>query len=238
MGGTGDARQWPPGSVEACDAAHGGQDEILGFRFWKGNGTVELLEADLESGAMLLERCLPGTTLHPESETRQDEVVANLLKRMWSYTRNTSDLSRFRPLSLLVELWSGETIRQRHLWRDVELVREGLRVLKVLARPAPTDVLLATDLHAGNILRSQRETWLAIDPKPFVGDRAYDPVQHIMNCEARLHHEPIELVRRIADLVEVDAERLRLWAFGRAAADPRDDWNNDRWMRTARSLAL
>jgi streptomycin 6-kinase len=215
-----------------------GQDEILGLRFWNGNSTVKLLEADLQSGAMLLERCLPGTTLHSESETRQDEVVANLLRRIWGHTRSPSDLLGCRPLSLMVELWSGETIAQRHLWPDAELVNEGLRVFKELARPAFTDVLLATDIHAGNVLRSQREPWLVIDPKPFVGDRAYDPVQHLMNCETRLHHDPIELVRRVADLAEVDAERLRLWTFARAAADPRDDWKNDHWMRTARTLAL
>jgi len=215
-----------------------GQDEILGLRFWNSDGTVKLLEADLESGAMLLERCLPGTTLHSESETRQDEVVANLLRRMWNHTRSGYVFPNFRPLSLMVELWSGETIAQRHLWQDAELVNEGLRVFKQLARPALTDVLLATDLHAGNVLRSQREPWLVIDPKPFVGDRAYDPVQHLMNCETRLHHDPISLVGRVADLAEVDAERLRLWTFARAAADPRDDWKNDRWMRTARALAL
>ena len=215
-----------------------GQDEILGLHFWNGNGTVKMLEADLESGAMLLERCLPGTTLHSESGTRQDEVVANLLRRMWNHTRSGYVFPNFRPLSLMVELWSGETIAQRHLWQDGELVSEGLRVFKELARPALTNVLLATDLHAGNILRSQREPWLVIDPKPFVGDRAYDPVQHLMNCETRLHRDPISLVRRVADLAEVDAERLRLWTFARAAADPRDDWKNDRWMRTARTLAL
>jgi streptomycin 6-kinase len=215
-----------------------GQDEIPGLRFWDGNTTVRLLEADAESGAMLLERCLPGNTLHSESETRQDEVVANLLRRIWSQTRSADDLAGFRPLSLMVEYWCGETIAQRHFWPDPELVNEGLRVFKELARPALTDVLLATDLHAGNILRSRREAWLVIDPKPFVGDRAYDPVQHLMNCEARLHDDPIELVRRVADLAEVDAERLRLWTFARAAADPRDDWKNARWMRTARKLAL
>jgi len=117
-------------------------------------------------------------------------------------------------------------------------VNEGLRVFKELGRPALTDVLLATDLHAGNVLRSQREPWLVIDPKPFVGDRAYDPVQHLMNCETRLHRDPIELVRWVADLTEVDAERLRLWTLARAAADPRDDWKDARWMRTARKLAL
>ena len=215
-----------------------GQDEIAGLRFWNGNGTVKLLEADPDSGAMLLERCLPGTTLHSEPETRQDEVVATLLKRIWGHTPSLSSLQGFRPLSLMVELWRDETNAQKHCWPDVGLVDDGLRALTELARPAATDVLLATDLHAGNVLRSEREPWIVIDPKPFVGDRAYDPVQHLMNCETRLHRNPIELVRRVAGLAEVDAERLRLWTFARAAADPRDDWKSDPWMRTARTLAL
>jgi len=42
-------------------------------------------------------------------------------------------------------------------------------------------VLLATDLHAGNVLRAQREPWLVIDPKPFLGDPAYDATQHLFN---------------------------------------------------------
>ena len=109
--------------------------------------------------------------------------------------------------------------------------------MKELARPAPTDVLLATDLHAGNVLRSQRESWLAIDPKPFVGDRSYDPVQHLINCEIRLHSNPACLVERIASLTEVDHERLRLWTFARAAADPREDWTNARWIDIAKALS-
>jgi streptomycin 6-kinase len=215
-----------------------GQDEIAGLRFWNGNTAVKLLEADFESGAMLLERCLPGTTLHTESETRQDEVVANLLKQIRGPAPSSSDLSGFRPLSLIVELWRHDTVAQSNLWPDTGLVNDGLRVFQELVRPAPTDVLLVTDLHAGNVLRSQREPWLMIDPKPFVGDRSYDPVQHLMNCETRLYRDPVGLVRRVADLAEVDAERLRLWTFARAAADPRDNWKNLRWMEIARMLSL
>lgn len=215
-----------------------GQDEISGLRFWNGNGTVQLLEADLASGAMLLERCLPGTTLHSESEAKQDEIVADLLKRIWKLTPQSASLWDFRPISLMIELWCSETVAQKHLWPDTGLVNQGLQVFQELSKPSPTDVLLVTDLHAGNVLRSQREPWLVIDPKPFIGDRAYDPVQHLMNCETRLHRDPLELVRRVADLAEVDAERLRLWTFARAAADPRDDWKNARWMMTARKLAL
>jgi streptomycin 6-kinase len=198
---------------------------------------VELFAADEDSGAMLLERCLPGTTLHSQPEPEQDEVIAAVLRRVWSATTRTTSLSGFRFLSEMIDLWCEETISQRRLWPDAVLVNEGLRLMRELARPGAADVLLATDLHAGNILRSRREPWLAIDPKPFVGDRTYDLVQHIIVCETRLHRNPAGLVERVAALTEVDPERLRLWTFARAAADPRDDWSDMRWMEIAKALA-
>jgi streptomycin 6-kinase len=76
-----------------------------------------------------------------------------------------------------------------------------------------------------------------IDPKPFVGDPAFDVVQHLINCEGRLHADPIALVNRVAGLAMVDPERARLWTFARAAADPREDWNNVLWIEVARKLA-
>ena len=59
-----------------------GADEIHGLRFWNGDPTVQLLEADDERGAMLLERCLPGYMLRSEPEEKQDLVIAALLKRL------------------------------------------------------------------------------------------------------------------------------------------------------------
>jgi streptomycin 6-kinase len=214
-----------------------GKHEIQGLRYWSGRSMVKLLEADDDSGAMLLERCLPGTTLRSELEPAQDVIIAGVLRRVWESTTETPGLVDFRRLSQMIDFWCEETIAQRHLWPDTGLVNEGLRVMKELALTAPTDVLLATDLHADNVLHAQREPWLAIDPKPFVGDRSYDPVQHLMNCETRLHRNPDSLVERIASLTEVDPERLRLWTFARAAADPRDDWTNTRWIDIAKALS-
>jgi streptomycin 6-kinase len=97
-------------------------------------------------------------------------------------------------------------------------------------------MLLATDLHPGNVLRAQREPWLVIDPKPFVGDSAYDATQHLLNCEARMRSDPDGTIRRFADLIGVDCERVRLWMFARAAAEPRDDWKNDWRMELARAI--
>lgn len=214
-----------------------GADEIHGLRFWNGNPTVRLLEADDDLGAMLLERCYPGHALHSEPEYEQDLVIAGLLKRLWRRSTSPNATRGFRHLSEMLECWRQETMAQAQEWPDAGLVSEGLRLSQTLSKPLATDTLLATDLHAGNVLRSEREQWLVIDPKPFIGDAAYDLVQHLHNCEVRLHADPIGMVTRLADLAEVDTERLRLWTFARAAADPRAEWDNPLWMDIARALA-
>jgi streptomycin 6-kinase len=211
-----------------------GEHEIQGLRFWNGDAIVQLLEADEALGAMLLERCEPGTPLRDESEPEQDLVVARLLTRLW---QATAAPHAFRPLSTMLQYWSEETEAASGRWQDPGLVREGLRLFRDLPPSAPRTVLLATDLHAGNILRAQREPWLAIDPKPFVGDPAYDATQHLLNCQERLRSDPNGTIRRLADLLEVDHGRVRAWTFARAAAEPRDDWKDDPLSDLARQLS-
>jgi streptomycin 6-kinase len=198
-----------------------GADEGAALRFWNGDGTVRLLDADESRHALLLERCEPGTSLRSVPEPEQDVIVAGLLRRLW---RAPSAPHPFRHLSVMVRFWSDETRRDEARWPDRGLVEAGLALMEELSRSAPTDVLLATDLHAGNVLAAQREPWLAIDPKPFIGDRTYDVTQHLFNCKVRMTDDPLELIRRFADLLGVDAERARLWTFARLAAEPRDEW--------------
>jgi streptomycin 6-kinase len=200
-----------------------GEHEIEGLRFWDGDPTVRLLAADDELGAMLLERCEPGTVLRALPESEQDLVIAGLLRRLW---RLPPAPHAFRPLSAMTAYWSRETLADVERWPDTGLVREGLQLFETLPRTASIEVLLATDLHAGNVLRSEREPWLVIDPKPFVGDPAYDATQHLFNCDARLRSDPEGMISRIADLLGVDSERVRLWTFARAAADPRENWED------------
>jgi streptomycin 6-kinase len=198
--------------------------EAEGLRFWNGDGAVRLMEADEDAGALLIERCRPGTHLRGLPEDDQDVILAALLRRLWRCPPPTHS---FRPLSMLTALWNAETAGQSAQWPDAGLVREGLELQRDLASPVThAAVVLATDLHAGNVLRADREPWLAIDPKPFVGDRAYDATQHLLNCRARLAADPLGVIGRFADRLEVDGDRVRLWTFARLAADPRDDWED------------
>ena len=211
-----------------------GTHELEGLRFWNGDATVRLLDADDGLNAMLLERCAPGTRLCALPEPEQDRFIAGLLRRLW---RPPVAPHPFRPLSVMTAAWSEETLRDVARWPDAGLVREGLRLFKDLALDPPFGVLLATDLHAGNVLAAQREPWLVIDPKPFVGDRAYDVTQHLFNCFMRLQADPYGTTARLADLVGVGRERVRLWTFSRAAAEPREDWAEGGALTLARALA-
>ncbi len=209
------------------------EHEMEALRFWDGDPAVHLVAADDDLNAMLLERCEPGTPLRQLPEPEQDVVVAGLLRRLW---RMPPAPHPFRPLALMTAQWASETLVDAARWPDAGLVQEGLRLFEELPRTSPTDMLLATDLHAGNILRAQREPWLVIDPKPFVGDAAYDATQHLLNCEGRLRADPEATIRRFADLLEVDHERVRLWMFARSAAESRDVWDDDS-LALARRLA-
>ena len=213
-----------------------GEQEIQGLRFWDGDPTARLLEFDDELNAMLLERCEPGTPLRALAEDEQDVVISGLLRRLW---RQPPKPHPFRPLSTLTKYWANETLSQIDQLPDIDtgLVREGLQLFEELPRSATRTVLLATDLHAGNVVRAEREPWLVIDPKPFVGDPAYDLTQHLLNCRTRLRSHPDRTIRSFADLAGIEHERVRLWTFARAAAEPRDDWSHDNLISLARAIA-
>jgi streptomycin 6-kinase len=193
--------------------------EADGLRAWRGEGAVELHEAVAmpDATALLLERCEPGTSLRVRPELEQDSIVAGLLRRLW--VEPPPDHC-FEPLTRMCEQWADRFERTR-LAADLDpaLARVGIELFRSLPAAATTAVLLCTDLHAGNVLRSTREPWLVIDPKPYVGDPTYDALQHMLNCPVRLHADPHGFVRRMADLLDLDPERLLLWLFARCVQE-------------------
>lgn len=213
------------------------RDEAHGLRFWNGDPTVDILEANDETGAMLLKHCLPGISLRSEPEQRQDEVITTLLKRLWKRSMGREEITQFRKLSEMLAFWEEEALAQQNLVGDKGLLLDGLAVLRTLGRPTADDVLLATDLHAGNVLSDENDGWKIIDPKPFVGDRGYDLIQHTLNCTSRLQSDPIGLINRLADLAEVDSKRALLWLFGRVSTMTEWQGGTVDWQALAKRIA-
>ncbi|HEY3944371.1 MAG TPA: aminoglycoside phosphotransferase family protein [Solirubrobacteraceae bacterium] len=203
------------------------EHEADALRLWDGDGAIRCFATRTleDTTASLLERCVPGTQLKlalPELE--QDAVVARVLCRLWRH--KLPERHPFGSLEQICDLWVEwleARVRINTGGADPGLVREGVALLRELPRTAERSVLVCTDLHAGNVLLAQREPWLAIDPKPFVGDPAFDPVQHMLNCDRRLAGDPVGLARRMAGLLDLDVERVSLWLLARCAQESLDD---------------
>lgn len=192
--------------------------EADGLRAWEGNGAVRLHRAEQRDDAtvLLLERCRPGTQLRAQPADEHDVVVARLLRRLWIDPPSGIAL---RPLHEMCDYWADryeERDDSQNAGLDEDLWREGIRLLRALPRSAEREVVLHTDLHAGNVLAAQREPWLAIDPKPYVGDPTYDATQHVFNgvFVEGLGIRP--LASRMAVLLDLDLDRLLRWLFARA----------------------
>jgi streptomycin 6-kinase len=202
------------------------EHEAEGLLHWAGDGAVLCFAASHLDGtdALLLERCTPARPLGSSlPEPEQDEIIAGLLHRLHACELRPDH--PFRSLEDTCQGWADEfelAYARDRRGLDPGLARQGIETLRTLPATAPARVLLCTDLHAENVLSSQREPWLVIDPKPVLGDPAFDPIQHMLNCERRLKTDPLGLARRMAELLGHDPERVRQWLFARCVQESLD----------------
>ncbi|HEY2377339.1 MAG TPA: aminoglycoside phosphotransferase family protein [Gemmatimonadaceae bacterium] len=205
------------------------------LRLWSGNGAVQLFDYDAEHHALLIERCEPGEHL---STVRADEaldVLSHLLPRLWIPAG-----APFTSLSDEAETWIRSLPAE---WGqagrpfEVALLDDALDSLERLRGTQGEPVLLHQDLHADNILRAAREPWLAIDPKPLVGEREFSLAPIIRSYE--LGHSRALVVRRLDNLaaqLHLDRERARLWALAQTLAWSFGGESVTRHVETARWL--
>jgi streptomycin 6-kinase len=203
-------------------AVLGGQGAVEVYTFEHLTPSRSGSGSDGETGttAMLLERCHPGTELRERPEAEQHVVITGLLRSIWAVDLPSDH--PFRPLSVMADDWvvhAEERLAADPGRLDSGLAREGLALFRELSRTGATEVLLFTDLHAGNVLSTERRPWLLIDPKPYVGDPHYDVLQHLLNCDRSLQADPIGLLTEVADLGGLDAERVRQWLFARCVQE-------------------
>lgn len=191
---------------------------------WGGRSAVRLLRADPAEGAMLLERLHGDVSLRSLPEAKAILEAAGVLRRLWvAPAEGHPFVSVAQWTDHLAELLR----RRRELpWAaDLRpLIDEALEVREELAAGpgAPEPALLHGDFHHGNVLAADRLPWLAIDPKPLVGDPAYDLARLVRDRLETLVASPAaqsaarRRLAKLADALDVDRDRLRGWAVFRA----------------------
>ncbi len=91
--------------------------------------------------------------------------------------------------------------------------------------PTQSELVVANeDLHAGNVLRSDREPWLLIDPKPLAAERDFTAAAMVRDRMEEVvgGPEPLQRLRRRLDRLSsdlgVDRARLRGWTIAHTIA--------------------
>jgi streptomycin 6-kinase len=191
-----------------CETAH----EADALELWRGRGAVALFELDRERNALLVERALPGDSLWGVDDEEATRIAAAVLRRIW---RPPPEEHPFRVLADEAEDWMA---RLRGDWETLgrpfeeRLVEAGERAARELS-PSPVDLVVChQDFQGSNVLRAEREPWLAIDPKPIVGEPAFDVASLLRDRRWDIRADVIR--RRLDQLtgdLELDRERMRGW---------------------------
>jgi streptomycin 6-kinase len=186
---------------------------------------VHLLASDQERRALLVERCEPGTALWEiADEDEANRIAAGVLRRLW---RTPPPAHPFRLLTDEAARWAEELPA---LWEQLgrpferSLIEQAVASARELGSSQGDPVVLHQDYHGGNVLRAEREPWLAIDPKPLVGEREFDAASLLRDRRDELVPGPNprrRVARRLDQLtreLQLDRERMRGWGVVHALA--------------------
>ncbi|MEU8899545.1 aminoglycoside phosphotransferase family protein [Nocardia sp. NPDC048505] len=206
--------------------------EAAGLFCYGGDGAARLYEYDPDSGALLLEWARPGAPLleqpgFPSLEGRP-ENVDKVVRACELYRR-----LRRAPIGIPAHFpelpLAADMVRQWvEMFTDPEpavaqVLPPDLRTAALdwcprLAVPDGPLLVVNRDTHLGNIVAAEREPWLLIDPKAYLGEAAFDAgfliMIQVQSDPAPAHARAV--VTRTAAALGVDPDRARGWAFLRA----------------------
>ena len=201
------------------------EHEAAALEWWGGEGAVRLLAHDAERRALLVERCEPGGSLSTVAdEQAANRIAAGVLRRLLG--RPAPPQAPFRSLRDEAARWAQELpARWARHGRPFprRLLDEAVELCDQLGSSQPASVVCHQDLHGGNVL-STGAGWVAIDPKPLIGEPAFDLASLLRDRLPALlrSSEPGRTVRRrvelLADELALDRTRVRGWGIVHALA--------------------
>ncbi|MET8586092.1 aminoglycoside phosphotransferase family protein [Streptomyces collinus] len=212
-----------PAVLKLAPARARPESERAALAHWAGLGAVQLLESDEEDtadGALLLERLHPDVSVRSLPEAKALLEAAGTLRRLWVEP----------PGHHTFETVAERTGRQAEAMRAGALAEPEAAPLVEAALTARADLLAAPPDHRllhgtfrqSKVLAGDRMPWLAVGPDPVVGESAFDLARLVRDRVEDLIAAPSgpsttrRRIKRLAESLEVDQDRLRGWTLFRA----------------------
>jgi streptomycin 6-kinase len=193
--------------------------EAAALRVWHGDGAVLLYDEDPDTWVMLLERLEPQDLEHYKDDLSATRILCALLRRLHAAPAPPG-IPRLAEVAGKMVADAPEAATKFDNPRHGSMLHYWADVTAEVASEAGNR-LLHWDLHFENVLAAEREPWLAIDPKPLLGDPAFDVLPALGNRwdEVIATADPARAVRRRYDLMvdelSLEPERALAWTYAR-----------------------
>ncbi|MFE9627956.1 aminoglycoside phosphotransferase family protein [Streptomyces sp. NPDC006527] len=195
------------------------ESERAALAHWDGLGAVQLLEGPVTEGVLVLERLHPDVSVRSLPEAKALLEAAGTLRRLWVEP----------PAGPVFETVAERTGRQAEAMRGTAvgsevgvLVDAALSAREGLLAAEPERRLLHGTFRQSKVLAGERLPWLAVGPDPVVGECAFDLARLVRDRVEDLIASPSgaaitrRRVRKLAESLELDQERVRGWTLFRA----------------------
>lgn len=221
--------------------------EMEALKLFDGRGSVKLINADNELGALLLELLEPGKPIiNLEDDESATQIAGQVMGQLWL---RDFEASKFPT----VAYWGSGFERYKKMLSGGNgsfpkkwiAIAEGL--YSDLVSTMDESVLLHGDLHHWNILSAQRQPWLAIDPKGVIGEPAYEIGAWLRNPFPFILSEGFPdrvILRRASQLSEqlgFDRDRILAWGAAQAVLaawwsylENQEEWKS--WLEVAKII--
>jgi streptomycin 6-kinase len=184
------------------------------LRAWDGRGMVRLLDAEADTGALLLERLDHTRSLHTLPLWDAAEVAGSLIRTL--AVPAPAGVRTLREVAAGIR--DGLPRRQQALGDPIPpgWLRAAGRYADELGSVGER-VLIHADLHYGNVLTATRQPWLAVDPRPLHGAPEYSVPELMWNRadQLRTDAEVGRLLHVLAQAGGLDVHTAKGWVVAR-----------------------
>ncbi|MCF7899913.1 aminoglycoside phosphotransferase family protein [Candidatus Babeliales bacterium] len=162
---------------------------------------------------IIMEQALPGTTLKeqfPKNDKEATTILCSLIKKL--HTAHIPKNHNFKNIKDILKVLDKDINIPQHILLKARNLRDNLLAATT------QEVLLHGDLHHENILKHNNE-WVAIDPKGFIGDPAfevagylYNPIPDLVECNNA--QEIIkERIKLCSELLQIPQQTIHDWMY-------------------------
>lgn len=195
------------------------QTEIDALTVFNGEGSAKIFESDKNSAVILIERVTPGIPLSSiDDDEKATKILASVMKKLWKpLPPNNKFITISEWMTAIPKYLEKYKGKSSPLPKD--LIEKANNLFTELTSTSTKPVLVHGDLHHGNVLSSNRDTWLAIDPKGIAAEREYETAAMIRNPYEKMKDEPDlkNILRKriliLAEELEFDPKRIHKWCL-------------------------